>query len=457
MISSPADRVDLLDRTHRAALLERICSSAELRRAARLRDFLRYVGQRSLEEDHVQVSEQEIGVHVFGRSAEYDTGIDNIVRVNASELRKRIAAYFAAEGIHEPILLEIPRGSYTPQFRLRPAEAEPETSVANHTPALSISGASISGPGQTSPALVPAAISSAPRYPLIAALAALVVAVAVCLYLFQDDHAMNKALYGWQGKPVVGSFWSGMLESSRQTDVVLADTSFALIEDVLGKRISLNDYLTRRYVQQIQDSNLSPELKNDLQIIASRSNGSLGDFRVAERILRFDPRSTRINLQFARDYRPGAITSDNVILIGSSRSNPWCGLFEDRLNFTIDYDPNLHEMLVRNRHPQNRESGVYVSPVDPNGSNGYSVIDFIPNQNNSADVLIIAGTTSEATEAAGDFLTSEDSLRRFQESLHLRRLPYFELLLKTTKLIGTPLSAEVIAYRTLPGHPLDKQ
>jgi hypothetical protein len=33
-------------------------------------------------------------------------------------------------------------------------------------------------------------------------------------------------------------------------------------------------------------------------------------------------------------------------------------------------------------------------------------------------------------------------------------MPYFEILLKTTKLAGTPLAAEVIAYRTFPERPL---
>ena len=105
-------------------LLERICASNELKRAARLREFLRYVGQRSLEGDHAPISEHEIGQHVFGRLENYDTSVDNIVRVNASQLRKRIAAYYATEGANEPILLDIARGNYTPVFSLRPANVE---------------------------------------------------------------------------------------------------------------------------------------------------------------------------------------------------------------------------------------------------------------------------------------------------------------------------------------------
>jgi len=452
VISSTTNEPDVLDHAHRAALLDRICSSVELRRATRLREFLRYVGQRSLEGDHVQVSEQEIGIHVFGRSADYDTGIDNIVRVNASELRKRITAYFASEGLHETLLLEIPRGNYTPRFRLRPAEAE---AVAEPLPA---SAPVLAPPAQVSPSASEEALPTrSSRLPLIAASMLILALAAVCFYFVQENRAMRRQLYGWETQPALGSFWSGILESSRQTDVVVADTSFALVEDVLGKRISLNDYLNRAYVQQIKDSDLSPALKTDLQVIASRSNGSLGDFRVAQKILHFDPLSNRMHLQFARDYRPGAIKTDNIVLIGSSRSNPWVSLFEGRLNFTLDFDPALNEMMVRNRQPQPGESATYVAPVDPNGASGYSVIDFIPNQNRTADVVIIAGTTSEATEAAGDFLTSEESMRILQQKLQVGTFPYFEVLLKTTKLVGTPLSAEVITFRKLPDVRLDSR
>lgn len=440
MNDSPDNDGKSISLSQRAELLERVASSVELRRAARLRELLHYLGQRSLENEQAQISESEIGVHVFGRAQDYDTSVDNIVRVNASELRKRIAAYYASEGIHETILLDIPRRNYTPQFHLRPVEQEPIVEL--HDPGLAES-------------VTVSSILSARKWAYILSVFAIFLALSgTCVYLFQQNRILHKQVYGWMEEPALNSFWFGMIESSRQTDVVIADTSFSLVEDVLKTHITLNDYLNRNYVQQIQSSNLGPELKADLQVIASRSNASLGDVRVAQKILRFDPLSHQVHLQFARNYRPDSIKSDNVILIGSSRSNPWSALFEDRLNFVIDYDPHTSEMLVRNRHPQPGESAVYALPVDPNATNGYGVIDCIPNQNHTANVLIVAGTTSEATEAAGDFITSEDSLQRLQDRLHVRRLPYFEVLLKTTKLVGTPLSAEVIAYRTFDDHPL---
>src|SRR5580700_6534351 len=106
------------------ALLDRITASSQLRRAPRLREFLLYVSRRSLGDGRGQVHEQEIGVEVFGRSDTYDTSVDNIVRANATELRKRIDAYFNSEGSHEKMVMEIPRGSYVPVFRYRSAGPE---------------------------------------------------------------------------------------------------------------------------------------------------------------------------------------------------------------------------------------------------------------------------------------------------------------------------------------------
>ena len=98
----------------RQALIERVAASAHFSRSARLRDFLLYVGRQSLKDGWPEIHEQEIGAKVFGRPISYDRSSDNIVRVNATELRKRIELYFASTGADEPLVFEIPRGGYTP-------------------------------------------------------------------------------------------------------------------------------------------------------------------------------------------------------------------------------------------------------------------------------------------------------------------------------------------------------
>src|ERR1700720_2469719 len=105
----------------RRALLQRILWSRQIEKSARIRDFLSYVCERAVQEPSAEIHEQEIGHKVFGRGPDYDTNADNVVRVTASQVRKKLEQYFSLEGASEPVVLEIPKGQYTPVFYERDA------------------------------------------------------------------------------------------------------------------------------------------------------------------------------------------------------------------------------------------------------------------------------------------------------------------------------------------------
>jgi hypothetical protein len=419
-------------------VLERAAASSHLNRAARLREFLFYVGNKSLKDGSSDVHEQQIGSEVFGRQQHYDTSQDNIVRVNATELRKRIDAYFASEGANEPVVFQIPRGSYTPMFRLRAGTLE---QVLPEKPAPVV---------EVVAPVEPAAVATPwfRQAPLIAA-AVFVMALAVlALGLWRQNQALYKQLHPWEGQQALAAFWQRFLDPHRETDIVLADTSFALVEDISGQSFSLSDYLNHSYLQKIQSADISPDRRADLGLMVSRLNGSLGDFRVAQRIEALDPASKTLQVQFAREYTADSIKEHNVILIGSQKSNPWVDLFNDQLNFTIEYDPKLNQSFIRNHNPKPGEQAMYAAPVNPYASAGYSIIAYLPNPSHTADALIVAGTDSQATDAAGEFLTSDRSLQQLLAKLPPGPIPYFEVLLKTTRLSGTPFNAEILGFRT---------
>jgi len=438
------------------SLLERVVASPPFKRTARMREFLLYVGRRSLKEDCDQIPETEIGSEVFGRPVGYDTSADNIVRVIATDLRKRVEAYFEAEGAQEPLILDIPRGSYKPVFHYRAVpeqfvEPKTEQPIAPSPPAIE--------PGiSAEPASIPAFRPTTDRRLLVLAGGIIAALTIACWILWLQNRAMRGSLYAWRNTPSIGSFWSAILDARPSTDVILADTSFSLIEDITKKPIPLNDYLNRDYLSEIQSKDLSQDRRDDLNLIVKRNYGSLGDFRATQRIVALDPLGKIIHLYYARDYTPGQVKQDNVILIGSRKSNPWVDLFEGSLNFSVEYDPDRYVSFVRNRAPLAGEHPIYISPPAPDPNSGYSVVAYLPNKNQPGKVLILAGTGSEATEAAGEFITSEDQLARFQGLLHVTKLPYFEVLLRTSHLNGTPMDATVVAYRTypnlreLPGH-----
>jgi hypothetical protein len=106
------------------ALAQRITGSKDFIRASRLREFLLYAVDRKLTGHPEELTEAIIGHRVFGRSPSYNTGEDSIVRTEARILRQRLEAYFANAGQAEPVILEIPKGSYVPVFRYREAPVE---------------------------------------------------------------------------------------------------------------------------------------------------------------------------------------------------------------------------------------------------------------------------------------------------------------------------------------------
>lgn len=102
--------------------LNRVLLSPEFRSSKRSQEFLRYVVEHTLNGQADTLKERTIGVEVFGRSVSYDPSEDATVRVKAGEVRKRLGLYYASEGVHNPLRIEVPAGTYVPEFhRFGPA------------------------------------------------------------------------------------------------------------------------------------------------------------------------------------------------------------------------------------------------------------------------------------------------------------------------------------------------
>jgi hypothetical protein len=262
----------------------------------------------------------------------------------------------------------------------------------------------------------------------------------------QSMSEMQHSFYPWHDEPSVAAFWSGILDARPNTDIVMADSSFSLVQIISKKSFSFQDYLNRSFIGQIQtQDDLSPDMRSALNLIAAKNLESSSDFRLARRILALDPLGQHIHLYYAREYMPSLLKQDNVILIGSPIANPWDELFESRLTFTATLNDGA-PTFITDHAPAAGEQSSYI----PTGSVGYCTVAYLPNPDHNGSVLLLEGTGSEATEAAGDFLLSEDQLSNFQKLLHVTKLPYFDVLLKTSQVKGTPLSTTLVAYRTYP-------
>ena len=93
-------------------------------RNERLCGFLRFVVQQVLDGKSDEIKESLVGIEVFGRAPGYDTRSDSVVRTEAAKLRIRLSEYYADEGASDPLLIELPKGGYTPVFHYREAVRE---------------------------------------------------------------------------------------------------------------------------------------------------------------------------------------------------------------------------------------------------------------------------------------------------------------------------------------------
>ena len=123
--------------------LERLLSNSHFSQSRRFPSFLRFVIDQTLLGQTDLLKERTLGIEIFGREADYDTASDPIVRVTATEIRKRIAQYYQEPGHETELRVSLPSGSYVPQFHW------PQT-------------ATDTGQTQTAPAPPPASVSAEP-------------------------------------------------------------------------------------------------------------------------------------------------------------------------------------------------------------------------------------------------------------------------------------------------------
>src|SRR3954453_21468267 len=99
--------------------LARILASRDFASSGSLSAFLQFVVRETLAGKDQGIKEYAVGTQVFNRPESFDPRLDTIVRVQASKLRSRLAEYYATHGANDPIVIELPRGSYVPVFRTK--------------------------------------------------------------------------------------------------------------------------------------------------------------------------------------------------------------------------------------------------------------------------------------------------------------------------------------------------
>lgn len=425
-------------------LVARVADSDLFQKAPRLREFLLYAAECTLENRLAEVREQVIAERVFSRKPDFQGTQDSIVRAEARNLRKRLETYFADEGRQEPMVITMPKGGYALAFETRPPAVDLEVYAA---PAHLSGVASGAAASLAAPHTAPLATPRWSRAIWLPGLLGLLLALASLGFVLGDREGRASFERAQRATPSILPF-SALFGKGRATVIVTSDTGFLQIASVVGHPLSLDDYVARSYpaVPGIKPQDLIRNWNLD-----EYTDGR--EMSVAGAILSQYPRfAGNITLRSGHRISLETFKTHTAVLIGSPISNPWAQLFEDRLNFRCEFDHSGH-ILFRALSGQHNQPATYPDADDIQHGRAYARLAFLPGSADTPAALLIAGTTAQSTESAGELVTDGPRFARTLRSIGIDPTGpprFFEILLRSNFFVGGSTVPELAAWRLRP-------
>lgn len=454
--SEPPNNLRFDAQDARWELVHRIVASSTFARSAQLPKLLLYICRMAIADRIDEINEQRIGIEVFGRSPDYDPGVDGIVRSHATRLRQRLELYFTGEGRHEMLRMEIPRGGYVPRFY----------PIATEMPILS----NVQIPEAGTPDIALAETRDSPAADLIQKQSLLgwlrskwikpfLAGLSLSLLVLVITHHLRHDAAVAAGHPEIKQFeierrfWTSLFSPNGKTIIVPGDSGLVLYETLTGHEVTLADYIGGVYRNPNRSRANPPTTTQPMALdLASRRYTSIVDLNMASQLSHLPQWSfERAATIFARDLRPSAAANSNLILLGSKEANPWVSLVEPSMNFVLTPDKKWG-FCFHNRHPQKGELEEY-TPQEESGGIGapavYGDVAYLPNPSGNGMILVLSGLWMSGTESAGDFVLNGDQFSDWLKSIAASdgTIPPFEVLIVTRSLESSATNSSIIAKR----------
>jgi TolB-like protein len=111
--------------------LDRILNSGPFHQSPRRQRFLEYLVTETLAGRGERLKGYNIALEVFDRRETFDPTVDPVVRIEAARLREKLREYYGTDGQDDPIRIELPKGTYTPQIEFRQPATAPLSEKAS--------------------------------------------------------------------------------------------------------------------------------------------------------------------------------------------------------------------------------------------------------------------------------------------------------------------------------------
>jgi hypothetical protein len=371
-----------IDKTAILQELDNILASPPFRNSSRSKQFLSYVVQHRLDGHDELLKERSIGADLFHRPADYATGDDPVVRVQAGEVRRRLEQYYHEFSKASDVRIDLPVGTYVPEFHHTPVELPVEAS----TPPLPLNE-----PGR--------------KWKLVAWTALVVNLLLVAILV-------SPAIRGKVARPsALQQFWAPVFSTSQPVLVclpkpVLYRPSSSLYDKYAKTHPGTFQTQVERFNQPLP---LDPDQKilwgdmltfPDFGLV---SGDVYAGFRISEALGRIGkPSQIRIGNESSFDELRGS----PAVLIGAY-SNRWTMEMTSDLRFVFEEKDGI--LWIHDRTSPDKKWFCRL------GLHGEVVVDFgvvtrLLDSKTGHSVVSVAGITAPGTDAAAQFVSSPEYL-----------------------------------------------
>jgi hypothetical protein len=374
--------------------LTAILASDSFSSSKRCRDFLDFVVKRALAGDFESLTERFLGAELFGRAIDYETATDSIVRVRATDVRRRLSQYYSGRRSASPVRIDLIAGGYVPEFHWS-TEDKPDPSGASGTGIYANPLASSGAPADKLPALETGKVLSGigKVRPVLLVIATVLAVVGVAWLVWRQ-------LLPASTQNDLEQFWALVFHDRSEVLVCFGDTT--------------RDWVSPALARAIEQHPQSVSVEPGQFIVARDESVTVGNLRAALGVTRLLASHGVANqLRWPQEVLAADLDGRNIVLIGAF-NNPWTMSLNRDLRFTFELGgtPDKPIWMIREQVSPNRKW--FLDKTDPQPiERDYAVITRILDPARKRVVISAGGLNQFGTEAAGEFLVDGAAWKEF--------------------------------------------
>jgi|HubBroStandDraft_5_1064220.scaffolds.fasta_scaffold40882_2 hypothetical protein len=388
--------------------LKRILSDPLFQNRKRLSEFLRYIVEQSLAGHQDALKERIIGIEVFERRPDFDTNIESIVRVTATELRKRLARYYENPDHAGELRIDVPARSYVSTF-----EPPKELSHDPHGERI-----------EKEPRIAERTVSGRAFRKVY-----LLLPVGICLVFL----AVWVARGHRHQPPAIDQFWAPVVSSGGSNKVLI---SIAQPSGMLAA-------IAQKPASPVSGSEISLS-----KFIAQQANYPIADLSAADAIVPFlSHRGKEAAIRLAGSIALSDLHAGPVVLLGSG-PNQWTVRLGADLRFRFQTSPDASVRWIEDStNPTNRSWSLNVSDPYDKVTSEYVLITRSFAGNTGQWWIGVCGLTVLGTIAGQQMLIDPNAMETIANQLPKGwDRKNLQMVIGISMFNGSPGASHVVAY-----------